>query len=980
MTTFNITDKQAAFSPEIQKLQVAIAMDPMDIMAKISLASQFEQEGFLKEAATVYEDIIATDTDGVFAASAQQALRSLTTDYDNSSDEPNQSNGNGVGTATAAPATFEPEENVEPIAYSAEILALKEAIANDPTDIMAQISLAIALENEGFIQEAADTYRYILDHPEQDPDGVFTGSAAKALEELQPALAALDPTYSLAQESVQTSGRSLQALDPQQVDYSDVDTTSPRIRWLRNLPIARKQFIGMFASSFIALTGVVGASIGVTVISGRAQLQNQVIAELAVTRINYLAKNNELGGALRGQGDNTAVIAAAREYQASGVLDSGLQQLVTRILQNETSARQIEYATLIGLDGRIIANANQNRVGENFDPNGLVSEVLQSPRRLQTNAIIDWAEIAREQPPLPPDLTEQPVLMNFTFVPVFDPDTQEAIAILMGGEVIDGKISVIRETLEAVGGGYSAIYHWQGDAETGSFELASSILKTPTMEATEYETNIPLPDLELLQLARQGVGGNLVDRLMIEDRTYTVAVQALANSQGAPIAFLVRGTPEDSLNALLRDSLLIQAAVGLGGIFVAAGLAWLLGRAITKPISKLQETAEEFGAGNLKTRAEVMSQDEVGRLAQTFNLMAEQIAITTEAVEEQSSLKQKEAEFQRQERERLQEGVIRLLLQIEEVRQGNLTVQAMVDEGEVGSIADAFNATLRSLRDLVFQVTSSADQVYDLAIVNNDLIMHLSGEATVQERAIQSAEHSVQGMAQSIQAVAKSAQGAAQIARKSRLAAQEGQTTMDETVMSIDLIRRSVADTSKKAKRLAESSQEISKIVNIIADISEKTNLLAFNASIEATRAGENGQGFRVVADEVRRLAEQVTTAAQDVEQLISGVQEETAQMMQMMEESTSQVVTGTELVKKTKTTLQRMGRISEEIDKVLARISKAMVSQQNVSGKVTKIMQSAAEVAQKTAAESKTMSGQLEALTQVAIALQESSSRFKID
>lgn len=385
--------------------------------------------------------------------------------------------------------------------------------------------------------------------------------------------------------------------------------------------------------------------------------------------------------------------------------------------------------------------------------------------------------------------------------------------------------------------------------------------------------------------------------------------------------------------------------MGLIGVFVAAGLAWLLGRTITRPIKRLQKVTTEFGAGNLDARAEVFAKDEVGQLATTFNNMAAQIRSITDAVEAQAQAKDQEAAFQRQERERLQEGVIRLLLQIEEVRQGNLTVQAMVDEGEVGSIADAFNATLRSLRALVSQVKSSADEVYDLAIVNNDLITRLSTEATVQEQAIQSAERSVQGIAQSIQAVAKSAQGAAQIARKSRLAAQEGQATMDETVTSIDLIRGSVADTSKKAKRLAESSQEISKIVNIISDISEKTNLLAFNASIEATRAGENGQGFRVVADEVRRLAEQVTTAAQEVEQLIGGIQEETAQMMQMMEESTSQVVTGTELVKKTKTTLQSVSRISEEIDKVLARISKAMVSQRDVSGKVTKIMQSAAEV-----------------------------------
>lgn len=982
-TTTDKKNQQAAVSAEIRELQAAIAVDPTDIMAKISLASQLEQEGFLREAAAVYRDIIATDTDGVFAASAKQALMGLEQEIQGLEMLPDLAVMPTVITTeppltdSARPAT--PQDSSPAWATTAndtpEILSLKAAIANDPTDMVAQISLASALEAAGLIAEAAAVYRYIIDH---DPDGVFSGSATKALEALPEQIAITAPLTTGAAEMTSPEI----ALLPEAIDYSNVDVTSPLLQGLRNLPIARKQFLGMLFSSFVAMTGVVGAGIGITVVSGRAQLQNQAIAELAVTRINYLAKSNQLVSGLRGQGDNTAIITAARAYQQSGKLDPALSELVRRILRNETTARQIEYFTLIGMDGKIIANANQNRAGEAFNPNGLVTEVLKAPRQVETNAIIDWSEIQAEKPPLPPELSATSVLMNFSFVPVIDPNTQKAIAILMGGEVVNGKISAIRQTLEAVGSGYSAVYHWQGEGEgeNGSFKLASSILKTPTMDRNDYQKNVSLPDLRLLQQARQGVGGHLVQRLMIGDHYYTVAVQALPNAKGAPIAFLVRGTPEDSLDQLLRNSLLLQTSVGLGGILVAAALVWLLGRAITKPIKELEQTTAEFGKGNLHIRARVTSKDEVGRLASTFNEMAEQMAIATQAIEEQSSLKQKEAEFQRQERERLQENVIRLLLQIEEARQGNLRIQAQVDEGEVGSIADAFNATLRSLRNLVSQVQTSANQVYDAAIANNDLITRLAEEATLQERAIQSAERSVQGIAKSIQSVAKSAQVAAKIARKSRLAAQEGEQTMDETVDSIDTIRSSVADTSKKAKRLAESSQEISKIVSIISGISEKTNLLAFNASIEATRAGENGQGFRVVADEVRRLAEQVTSSAQEIEQLISGIQDETAQMMQMMEESTTQVVTGTELVRKTKTTLQNVARISTEIDKVLASISTATVSQQAASHKVTQTMQSVAVVAQQTATESQVMSNQLQALTEVAIALQESTARFKID
>jgi twitching motility protein PilJ len=167
--------------------------------------------------------------------------------------------------------------------------------------------------------------------------------------------------------------------------------------------------------------------------------------------------------------------------------------------------------------------------------------------------------------------------------------------------------------------------------------------------------------------------------------------------------------------------------------------------------------------------------------------------------------------------------------------------------------------------------------------------------------------------------------------------------------------------------------------VSIISNISEKTNLLAFNASIEAARAGENGQGFRVVADEVRRLAEQVTYSTQEIEQFVMSIQEETSDMMKMMEESTTQVVTGTKLVKNTKETLQKLAQISNEIDFLLQSISESTVNQKLISQKVNEKMQEVAVVTKETADESNSVSESLQELVKVAIEMQQSASRFQV-
>ncbi|NCS85829.1 MAG: HAMP domain-containing protein [Cyanobacteria bacterium] len=835
--------------------------------------------------------------------------------------------------------------------FSDNIKTLQNNVEKNPSDLMAKLNLATALEQENHYDDALKVYQTIIT---EDNEGVFAGTAEKAIASIQ-------IKYLKNQDNNDIKNNNKVAKKSLSIKQKIVD-----------LPIAYKQFIALLISSLISILGVVIAGRIITIILGRSQLENQAVAELAVSVINYNSRINEMESGFRGQADNSAIIEAAKTYQKTGTIPVNIKDNVRRILQNETNARQIEYATLIGLNSKIIVNANKDRSGQIFTLNNLVTEVLKFPRRLQTNAIIPWAEISAEKPPLPTGIDNQNVLMNISFTPVTDPTSKEVIAILMAGEVINNKTLFLRKTIEAVGGGYGAIYMFNEE----NFQPVSSILQSLD---NEPKTNISLPELDLLKQAQLGTGGDLVTRMNIENQWYTLAVKALPNYQGEEIAFVIRGTPEIELQQLLNDSLIYQILVGALTLIIAIILAIIFGRALTKPIKKLQQTAQKIGSGDKNVRAKITSNDEVGQLAQTFNDMAERIESYTEAIEDIAQQREKEAQFQKQQRENLQKNVINLLLDIEEASKGNLGIQAEVVSGEVGSIADAFNATMRGLQGLVKQVIISANQVHETALANGQSVNHLAQNSNKQDQSIQVVGVSIEEITQSIEKVSESAQNAAQIARKSRLTAQEGESVMDETVNSIYQIRNTVADTSKKAKRLADSSQEISKIVSIISNISEKTNLLAFNASIEAARAGENGQGFRVVADEVRRLAEQVTYSTQEIEQFVMSIQEETSDMMKMMEESTTQVVTGTKLVKNTKETLQKLAQISNEIDFLLQSISESTVNQKLISQKVNEKMQEVAVVTKETADESNSVSESLQELVKVAIEMQQSASRFQV-
>ncbi|MEO1131685.1 MAG: methyl-accepting chemotaxis protein [Cyanobacteria bacterium J06639_1] len=843
-----------------------------------------------------------------------------------------------------------------------------EETIDEFSSVLDLFTRAAELERENKLEDAQVLYSKVA---ESDED-FLRESALKALENLETMGIAAPSADDEATEAAIFRGRAIDEAIP---EATPTEISQVNRQGFANLPILKKQLFSLLGVQVLSVLAITGVGAGLIARGGNQQLQRQAQSELAVTDVHYQIKINQMRFGFRGQSDNAAIIEAATLDANNQDLTAELSQEVKRILQNEIEARNIEYATLVGRDRRILVSANENdRVGMPFDPNGLVRRVMNVPEQITASQIVPWQELQDEGAPLPDGFEEGDALIRYAVTPVRAEGTDEVIGALVSGDIINGKTAIADETLSEFDGGYSAVY---GKTESGDFQLATS--KLQHVGSSIAEPNIELPSLAIFDAARAAEDGIALKTMSIQGRPFVVAAEAINDFQGNPVAFLVRGTPKAELNQLLLSSTVAQTAAALVLILIGYGVASALARSIANPVQNLQKTSQMFSAGDRSARVEVTTTEEIGQLAAAFNEMADSVARSEAEINQLAIQREAEAEFQKQEKTRLQEGVIRLLLDIEGARDGDLTVQAELEEGEMGTVADAFNVTIANLRELVRQVKFVAAGVQQSASTNEVSVQEMSVEATQQAESITVALASAEDMSESIEVVAQSAQDTADVARQALEYAFTGDQAMTQMVDSIDGIRDSVADTSKKVKRLAESSQEISKIVGIISSISEKTNLLAFNASIEAARAGENGQGFRVVADEVRRLAERVTDATKDIEQLVATIQGETADVLQTMEQSTNQVVAGTQQVTETKQTLKKLAEISLQIDALVQGITASTVSQTEASRTMTQTMQEVAAVAHTSSERSQTVSTSLQDLMSIAHMLQESTSQFQV-
>ncbi|MBD2491663.1 methyl-accepting chemotaxis protein [Aulosira sp. FACHB-615] len=498
---------------------------------------------------------------------------------------------------------------------------------------------------------------------------------------------------------------------------------------------------------------------------------------------------------------------------------------------------------------------------------------------------------------------------------------------------------------------------------------------TGSQEAVPIFTQTDVSKLEPVASVEQGWLAPL-ENASLDMKPFLVAgtVGIFSAMVVAVVSFGATSFSEPQQRASIRNTgWAMSLAAGISGFATAAFMSNLTLKQIRRTTKDLQTQFDAVRQGNLNVQASVYSEDELGLLATGFNEMARVIFTTTNEA-------QRKADEQEEAKENLQRQVIRLLDDVEGAARGDLTVQAEVTADVLGAVADAFNLTIQNLRDIVQQVKVAAREVTKGATNSETFARALSSDALRQAEELAVTLNSVQVMTDSIQRVAEAAREAEAVARDASSIALKGGEAVENTVAGILEIRETVAETTRKVKRLAESSQEISKIVALISQIASRTNLLALNASIEAARAGEAGRGFAIVADEVRQLADKSAKSLKEIEQIVMQIQSETGSVMTAMEEGTQQVIKGTKLAEEAKRSLENIIQVANRIDILVRSITSDTVEQTETSRAVAQVMQSVELTAQETSQEAQRVSGALQNLVGVSRDLIASVERFRVD
>ena len=329
--------------------------------------------------------------------------------------------------------------------------------------------------------------------------------------------------------------------------------------------------------------------------------------------------------------------------------------------------------------------------------------------------------------------------------------------------------------------------------------------------------------------------------------------------------------------------------------------------------------------------------------------------------------------------DRNQEAIMRLLDEMGSLAEGDLTVKATVTEDMTGAIADSINFAVEQLRSLVGTINDTSVQVASSTQETQATAMHLAEAAEHQAQEINSATDRMHQIAASINQVSQDSADSADVARRSVQIATNGAGVVRQTIAGMDSIRDQIQETSKRIKRLGESSQEIGSIVELINDISEQTNILALNAAIQAASAGEAGRGFAVVADEVQRLAERSSSATKRIESLVQTIQADTNEAVSSMEQTTSEVVAGARLAEDAGTALGEIEKVSSDLSGLIQGISVAAQEQSSAASNITQAMSTIQSITAQTSQGASQTAESIGNLAQLAADLRRSVADFKL-
>jgi twitching motility protein PilJ len=339
----------------------------------------------------------------------------------------------------------------------------------------------------------------------------------------------------------------------------------------------------------------------------------------------------------------------------------------------------------------------------------------------------------------------------------------------------------------------------------------------------------------------------------------------------------------------------------------------------------------------------------------------------------------KRLEEQMKDNQRNQEAILRLLSEIADLADGDLTLSVTVTEDFTGAIADAINFAVESMRDLVTSIRKAAAHVTKASHTSRRTATQLTQASERQAQQIAKAGQAIIGMANSVKKVSANAIESADVAKKSVETASKGAKAVKDTITGMDTIREQIQETSKRIKRLGESSQEIGEIVGLIDDIADQTNILALNAAIQAAMAGEAGRGFAVVADEVQRLAERAGNATKQIDALVKTIQGDTNEAVSSMEQTTANVVTGAKVAESAGESLAEIESVSVKLAGQIENIAQTSRTQAAVASNISGTMSIIQEITTQTSKGTNETAAAIEKVSELANQLRTSTASFKL-
>jgi twitching motility protein PilJ len=495
-----------------------------------------------------------------------------------------------------------------------------------------------------------------------------------------------------------------------------------------------------------------------------------------------------------------------------------------------------------------------------------------------------------------------------------------------------------------------------------------------------------------------------LDRLRLLGESMRRDVQSLATGSGDPV--------ELTQELLDAEMALAQIVRGFSSGDPALGLRAVTDPDATKALQALAETARKVG-NNVKNvlalsdrlasadrtllqldalAAELMPDQRVaaelaadgGPGFSRFLIMALLLAtmLIFAAViwnHYRSTDERRNVALQAEQTERNQAAIIRLLDELDSLADGDLTVTATVTEDITGAIADSINYAIEALRELVLTLNDSAIMVDGAARQTDVTAQQLAEASETQSNQIEAASEAILSMASSIEEISGNAERSSDVARHSVDVAHKGGDAVRRTIEGMNTIRETIQDTAKRIKRLGESSQEIGNIIELINDIADQTNILALNASIQASMAGEAGRGFAVVADEVQRLAERSANATKQIEVLVRTIQTDTKEAVVSMERSNTDVVGGALLAENAGAALEEIEQVSNQIASLVQNISGSARTQASAAATVTRNMHVLQDINTQTSASTSATTESIRKLAELAAQLRESVAGFTL-